>query len=151
MATESPVAYRPATARDLAFVIKSWVRSYAADKRAGSMTRARLVAAIRGTIDDLLHQPTTRLMLAVNALAPDQIWGFVCFDVGRDFPVLHFVYVKSLFRECGIGSGLVARAREDKPGVIRYTFDTADRRHVVREGHFKPGLVRRLSVRQGVV
>lgn len=139
---------RPAIDEDLPFVLKTWTRSYAADPGSGSQTRPRLVSGIRGTILDLLQHSTTELLVGCNEKTL-LIEGFVCFDTGRPFPVLHYVYVKEGYRGNGYGSQLIAAARADKTGPVRYTFRTrACRSRLFRGAQYRRGLVCRLPSAQ---
>ena len=139
---------RPGCEDDLPFVLKTWTRSYAADPGSGSQTRQRLVSGIRGTILDLLQHPTTELVVGIDE-GTGLIRGFVCFDTGREFPVLHYVYVKDGYRGEGLGSQLIDAARAGKTGPVRYTFRTrACRSRLFRGAQYRRGLVCRLPSAQ---
>lgn len=139
------VAFRLAEHEDdWRFVLKSWIRSYANSPWAGALTRQRQVEAIRGTIGDLLKRGA-RVVLAVLAKRPTQILGFICFETDRPHPLIHFAYVKGLYRrQFGLGTALVELACEGKEGPVQYTFRTGhkDTPRAVKEGRYRPALAR---------
>lgn len=140
----SEILYRPPkTKSDLGFVLKSFIRTFAKSPHSGPYPRKHLVRCIRDSVADLLRDPATRVTLACNPQDPDQIYGFVCYDVDREFPVLHAVYVKDMFRKMGIGSDLVAIARGSRKGVMRYTHKTPVCNKFLPHALYRPGLVRR--------
>jgi GNAT superfamily N-acetyltransferase len=102
----SGLTTRPPTSDDLGFVIKAWVRSYANSPWAGAMSRERQVAAIRGTIFDLLKRGAEVSLVCLEA-RPDFILGFICYEQTPDGPTVHSVYVKHGYRQNSIGSALV--------------------------------------------
>lgn len=106
-----PIIIRDLEARDLNFCIKSWLRTH----RSAAATRgvpseifydahkAKILASIRNGAE---------IIIAANAEEPDQILGFCCFlpRVIDQRLVLHYIYVKSMYRKLGIGHGLIAEA-----------------------------------------
>lgn len=118
------VRYRAATREDLRFILASWARSFSHTRKAPEgLAPKHYRAALRATIADILRRPTARAVVACNPNNPNLIWGFAVFeDTGS--PVLHYCYVKELFRGNGIGSHLVQIARGNRPGVMRYSYRT---------------------------
>ncbi len=141
MAVSDEVAFRAPTPDDLGFVLKSWIRTYANSPWAGALSRERLVAAIKGTITDLIERGA-EVTIACSRRRPEVIYGFVCHEAGYDWPVIHFVFVKPLYRGMGIGKELVARACGESEEVPRYTHRTADTPRVLRDARFAPILAR---------
>lgn len=140
------VLFRPAETRDdLKFMIKSWLRDYCHPRNpwAGSLERELQMRALKETITLLMKNENVYICMACNEENPDQIFGFVCYEDGHDYPVLHYVYVKALMRGNNIGSDLVAIARGKAKGVMRYTFRTPACRKFLQGAKFNPNLVRR--------
>ena len=106
MALPNGLTTRPPTSDDLGFVMKAWIRSYANSPWSGAMTRERQVAAIRGTIFDLLKRGAEVSLVCLSA-RPDFILGFVCSEQTSEGPVVHYVYTRFGYRQCGIASALV--------------------------------------------
>jgi hypothetical protein len=152
MTTNDEVLYRRMeTKDDLKFVLKSWLRDYSHPRNpwAGSIERERHMRALKDTIMALFDDDNVRVTMACNPEDPDQIFGFVCYQVGhmvngQEVPVLHYVYVKALLRNNSIGSDLVAVARGNLKGVMRYTFKTPACRRFLPGAKFNPNIVRRI-------
>jgi GNAT superfamily N-acetyltransferase len=70
------------------------------------MSRERQVAAIRGTVLDLLKRGAEVSLVCLSS-RPDFILGFVCYEKTPDGPIVHYVYVKHGYRQNSIGSALV--------------------------------------------
>lgn len=137
-----PVAYRAATPDDLRFILSSWVRAFAWQRKTPEgMTPRHYRAALRATIGDILRRPTTRVAVACNPHNHNLVWGWAAFEDGPT-PVLHFVYVKELFRGLGIGSKLVEIARDGRPGVMRYSYRTPACRKFLAGAEYDKRLLR---------
>lgn len=134
-------ALRPAAPGDLHFVVKSWLRSYANSPYAGAITRERQMSAIKGTIADLHERPGTQAWVACLKDRPNFIVGFVVFEEGRDFGLVHYVYVKDNFRDRGFGRWLVSKASGDHDRTL-YTHKTSRSHYLFRDVDYEPALAR---------
>lgn len=110
---------RPSTKEDVSFVMDSWLRSFRKSPYSGVVPRNLYVQVYSECIRQLLARGA-RLMVACNPEAPEQILGFICYESPG---VLHYVYVKELYRDSGIAKSLVAYAGLDRK-TMRYTFRT---------------------------
>lgn len=138
------ILYRAYRATDLPFVLKSWIRSYARSSYAGPYDHEILPKAIKATILKLIARQSVKLVIVSNSDNPDQIWGFVCYQTNQEYPILHFLYVKELFRGMGLGLGMVALAKENKHGFLRYTFRTqACNKFLAQDARYRPHLARK--------
>lgn len=93
---KSPIAARIATSEDLPFVYSSWFKSHR--PYAKHVSASILTEEIRRLVQ------RSKIIVAVSADYPDEILGYSVSDGGD---VLHFAYVKSVYRRMGIGRGLV--------------------------------------------
>lgn len=102
--------FRPAVDRN--FVVKNWIRSsYGACPQARLMDQRLYFRCKRRAVLKVLHQATT--LLAVDREAPEVLYGQITGELSDGFLVIHFVYVKSSFRQFGIARKLIAAlARE---------------------------------------
>jgi hypothetical protein len=138
-----PIRYRAATKDDLRFVLSSWVRSYTHRRKPPEgMSLKGWRAGVRVTIADLLRRTTTRAVVACNPLNDTLIWGFAIFDDGPE-PVLHYCYVKEVFRGNGIGTELTRMARNGRPGSLRISYRTPACRRFLPEAVYQPRLLRK--------
>lgn len=128
-----PLAYRPyAPTSDLPWVFASWLGS----ARWNDVVPAHLQTSIRKAAVHQLLKRGMQIVLAVNPDDPDQFIGFIAFEPG----LLHYVFVKDLFRRQGVASSLMAYADFDRSDTVVHTFYTPAARHLARVMRCKPGL-----------
>lgn len=120
------VLFRPLVGdkSELHFILKSWIRSFAKSPWSGPYPSAERCKATREGIRNLLGRKTVHTLLACDPHKPSLVWGFCCYETGHTFPLLHFIYVKDLYRRMRIGSDLVAIARGKSKEPIQYTYRT---------------------------
>lgn len=137
------VRYRAANKSDLRFVISAWTRSFAHQRKVPEgLTPKRYREALRNTVLDILRRNSVRVVVACNPLNDRLIWGFAVYEAGPS-PVLHYCYVKEVFRGNGIGGELVAIARDKHPGVLHYSYRTPACRTFLAGAEFDKKLLRR--------
>lgn len=141
--SQEEVVIRPLKGTELGYVVKNWVRSYANSPWSGAMSRERQVEAIRGTILDLIKRGAV-VQVATPRGRPDKLFGFVCYERGFPWPVVHYVFVTDRYRESGIGSRLVEAAKEGSEAHVRYSHKTILGQYLFKQGkHYRPKLSRR--------
>jgi GNAT superfamily N-acetyltransferase len=136
----SIVKLRPATDDDYPFIYDSWLRAYRGSNFAGPIADIAYYDAYRKTIDQLITRSTSRLIVASLVDVPTEMFGYCCSEQGR-LPILHWCYVKSKYRQNGIGTMLL----DDAIGVRRhyaYTFRTPDSGYLQRSASavYQPSL-----------
>lgn len=138
------VLFRPAEPGDLHYVLKTWIRSFKSSPYAGPYTNSRLVTAIKATVVDCMARGT--VTVACSRRSPKVIYGFTCYETDRGYPLVHYVYVKGIFRSMGIGRSLLSIAMGSREGRPRYTHRTTHRhaRVLARDvgAQFAPSLCR---------
>lgn len=127
--------YNPTT--DVAFLYAAWIGSYEKSPWAGVLPGHAAYSIHKATIA-LLLQRGMKVTMAVNPDDDQQILGFIAREPG----LLHFVFVKDMFRQQGIASALLTSAGFDRTQPLLHTFRTLDARYLGRLVH-KPGLARR--------
>lgn len=137
---------RPPTMKDYPFIMQSWTRSYAREVDPGPLYPRAIADAVHASVQCLLARPGVQLAVATNPSNPWFIFGYVCFERTPDGPILHWVYVKDLYRGVRIGSDLVAYARGDTPGPLSITYRTKAAARLVPEAKYAPKLARRIPV-----
>lgn len=96
-----PVAVREANENDWPFITDSWEKSLSHNQRERPN---------RGWYDRLhlrierLRERGATFKVAYNRNDPGQILGWACFEK----PVVHYVFIKQYFRECGVARQLLA-------------------------------------------
>lgn len=103
-----PHAVRAAVESDLPLIVHSWVQEM------------RHASTARGIPDQVYFPEQRRLVLGllqraavVVAHNPDDehhVYGVACVEGGGPTPVLHWLYVKSVYRQVGLGGALLDHA-----------------------------------------
>lgn len=136
-------AVRPPTEKDYPFILQSWVRTYTRSQRWGPLSPRAVAGAVHTSILELLKQPGVTIAIATNPTNPWFIFGYVVFSHDDAGPILHWVYVKDLYRDMGIGPDLVAHACGEAPGALRFTYKTPAAKKVLpSEATWSPQLAR---------
>jgi hypothetical protein len=136
-----PIAIRPYDpGTDKKFVTSSWVGSWHGSKWAGVMPND-LTYKIHFVVIDRLLANGMKILMAVNPDNRDQILGFLAYEPD----VVHYCFVKSLFRHQGVASFLLASANFDRSGPLLASFKTTDSKWLsaTRRISHKPQLVRK--------
>lgn len=104
---ELPVSVREATADDRGFVIQAWITGYQRSKEVDDLRGSEFSPLQRAFINRILARGRT--LIAFNADDPTQFFGFVVFETEPkvDVAVIHWIYVKSVFRNYGIAKRLL--------------------------------------------
>jgi len=79
---------------DRAFVAHSWLKSFESSHWAGGLSRDEYWRAFTPVVDAILDAAT--VLVECNPEDHEHIFGWVCY---RPNAVLHYVYVKALFRD----------------------------------------------------
>lgn len=131
--SELPLAFRqynPTT--DLPWVFSSWLGS----ARWNDVCPAHLQTSIRKASVHQLLKRGMQIVLAVNPDDHDQFIGFIAFEPG----LLHYIFVKNIFRRQGVATALMACANFDRTGTVLHTFSTPEARHLAKRMTCRPRL-----------
>ena len=142
------VGIREAEVRDRAFVMDSWLRSFRLSHFAGPIAMKRYRDVYSEEIADLVMRPKCSVTVAYNSDAPDQLFGFLCFEDGYRYPLIHYIYIKAAFRRRGVGTLLTKDAGIKLNRRFLYTYRTALAHDLTRRGaEFERGKYSPLSAR----
>lgn len=98
---------RPARDGDWSFIVHSFIETYAMSHYGGPFNENEMWAAYIPVVERLRKRPTLRVSVACSTENDDQILGYLLCEVSGIWPVLHFAYVKSLFRGLGVLKALL--------------------------------------------
>ena len=116
------ISVRPARSTDQAYVAASWVACLAPKERS-----SRAFAELNLTVDRLLDDQRTQVLVACEASDSDRIVGWCAFATIPGVHVLEFVLVRNQRRREGIATQLLVRAKVLDPlKRFVFLFDTAD-------------------------
>ena len=88
-------------ASDFNFIIHSWLKSYQDTPVCRDIPGPVYFAGQGSHIEEILRNPETIGMIICAKDDPDQIMAYAIFD--NKVPVVHYVYVKNVFRKRGLG------------------------------------------------
>jgi GNAT superfamily N-acetyltransferase len=123
---------RRATEADEAFICDSWLRSFRDSWFAGPIPNDLYYDLYRKIINERVRARKNAQTLV--AVAPDDdsvILGFACVEPPS---IVHYVYVKDVFRRHGVASALVKYANIVEP--VQYTFRTKSGANSVASRNF---------------
>lgn len=133
--------FRPAGPDDIMDVVKWWVGSFRKSPWAGTLPNNKFQEYMGESIRQLLSRGS-RCTLAVNPDRPDQVLGFIVAEkTGKDEPVVHYLFVKDIYRRRGVSKSLLAVADIPLDGSAFYTHRTPYARHY--RGKHVPEIARR--------
>lgn len=117
-----PVQFRDMAAEDNAFVYNSWLKSF----RNGTMNRnvdnSIYFHNHHKLIDKILQRST--IVVCCDAKDPKIIFGYVVYEKIDGQFVLHYIYVKNIYRKLGIAKKLLEQCKHDFSVLGCYTHQT---------------------------
>lgn len=135
--------FRLMKAEDFKFVLSSWLKSFRRSPWAGLIANNSYHSVMKQTVDQLSARGA-QIVVAENRESPGQLLGFICFERTKvNIPVLHYIFVKDLFRKQGIGAALLEMAGITRGKGFIYTFRTNDFNKRFKDGTHAPGIARR--------
>jgi len=106
---EASISFRPFKEDDLNFITNSWMKSY--KKHAGVRSDVYFVEHHK-LIHFILRK--SHILIACNSQNADQIFGYIVYEKNI-FTIIHFAFVKQMFRGIGIFKQLFDEASVTSP------------------------------------
>lgn len=115
-----PIVIRPSTnsGEDFAFIYNTWVQSFRNQIDNKWQDYQHYKAKQSLIIQSILKRTnSTKVLLASYADDPDTYLGWICYEQLTKFKVVHYMYVKKIYKRNGIAKMLLTRAgfKIDKP------------------------------------
>lgn len=119
--TNSNWNIREAKGKDLSFIYSTWVNSYRYGSSLGKSCRNSIFfPEYNRIVDAILEKPRTKILVATTPEDPDTILGYLVHDPD----VIHYVFVKEVFRKMGIARSLFHQSGRASAAVITHrTFE----------------------------
>ena len=131
-------------ANDETFLLDSWLNAYRASPWAGAVPNNKYFDVYGDAIKELLTRGS-KVLVACNPDNSSQILGWVCYELSaRGDKVVHFVYVKDVFRKLGIANSLIGAAGINPKGRFYYTYKTKMSKVFKLAAH-EPAIARRVK------
>jgi hypothetical protein len=97
---------RAATQADVAFIFNSWLKSFKNANAVRGILPPVYFEFQHKVIEALLQR--ANVQVACNPAAENEIWGYAVYETVEGVSVLHYAYVKELYRGLGVYRALVA-------------------------------------------
>ncbi len=115
------IIIRNARQQDMDRVVRQWLTSFRNSPWAGPIPNNLYFSVYSETIRQLLTRGA-KVLVACNADKPDHLVGFVCTEHTPRDNILHYVFIRPMYRENGIASLLLETAGIPKGSPYVYTF-----------------------------
>lgn len=119
---EVPIRVRLATEVDVPFIFNSWLKSFRAEHFAVNITNTIYFNEHHKLIEDLLQ--TCEVYIACDHNNPEDIFGYICAERIDGILIIHYVYVKHMYRRLGIGKTLLGQFNPDLSVASIYSHST---------------------------
>lgn len=126
--------YRPYEQTDLNFVRKTWAMSYYYDNYLKNHLSIKQFHHYHRPIRErILAEPTLAVIICASEANPDQILGWIAAEVLEESKqmIIHYIYVKDLYRKEGIGKSLLEKVMHEKP--VFYTHESIIGRAILKK------------------
>lgn len=124
------------------FVWETWLSSFRKSPWAGVVPNNLYKPVYLETMRQLVERGA-EVVCATNPEKPGHILGWLCYERTSDaIPVVHYCFVKPLFRKRGVAASLFAAAGIDPKQRFFYTFKTPAARYFPG-GQYEPAIARR--------
>jgi len=121
---------------DISFVSNAWLKSYRGAHFCAGCPNELYYIQHHTLIKDIWER--SNITILCDEMDGDQIYGFICYEVGEhlggEIGILHYVYVKHLFRSLGLAKGLLEDV-QNQTG-IKYWFashSTSKLKHLAKD------------------
>lgn len=122
MSKEAPVMTRKAIESDVAFIFNSWLKSFRQSNLCKGITDTIYYNEHHKVIENLLLTCDTFILCPESN--PDDIYGYICAEKIDGVFVVHFIYIKHIYRGLGLAKKLVEVFEHDYNSAGMYTHDT---------------------------
>lgn len=119
---QGQIRLRPATEADVPFIFNSWLKCYRHSNNTRGCENPVYFAQHHILLEGLCKR--ARIMIACNENDIAQIYGYVCSETVEDVLVIHFLYVKEMYRKFGVAAILAADAGFKREAPVFYTHRT---------------------------
>lgn len=139
----SAYTFRPYVHDDIPFIGSSWGKSFYNASYYADHFRPRIfLKHHRAMRDRVFERDNLAMIVCAASEEPDQILGWVAIEVMPENvgTILHYVYVKELYRREGLAKELISRAIPNKNPVY-FTHETRAGLKLIKDDyHYAPHL-----------
>lgn len=106
MKPKIPAILRYATEDDQNFIYSSWLKSYRNTEGPNRMSNETYYNNYKKLVKDLINKHS--VLLVVNPEDTTQVYGYICYSMYQNIPVVHYIYVKYTYRKLELAKYLVS-------------------------------------------
>lgn len=122
MDLKTQVRLRPATEGDVPFIFNSWLRCYRHSQNTRGCENPVYFAQHHKLLEGLCKQ--SEVIIACNVEDVTQIYGYIAHEKVEDVDVVHFLYIKEIYRKFGVANMLLDAVKITKSTPVFYTHRT---------------------------
>jgi hypothetical protein len=119
---QGQIRLRPATESDVPFIFNSWLKCYRHSHNTRGCENPVYFAQHHVLLEGLCKR--SNIVMACNENDISQIYGYVCSEMVENVLVVHFIYVKEMYRKFGVAAMLAEAVGFKKDAPVFYTHRT---------------------------
>lgn len=109
---------------DVNFILSSWAKSYRTTKNNRRMVNGVYYPNTTKVITEIMTRAEKIVIYNPEPGKKDHIFGYAIFEYIGDLLVIHFIYIKHMYRRLGIVSEIIKRLKKNDVLPIICTFAT---------------------------
>jgi ribosomal protein S18 acetylase RimI-like enzyme len=117
-----PIMMRPYMPEDQAFLFNSWLKSFRNGTVCNNVDNSVYYTNQHIVIERLLQ--TSKVIVCCNSEDPRIIYGYCVYEHIQGQFVLHYIYVKNIYRKLGLARKLLEETKHDFSVLGCYTHQT---------------------------
>ena len=118
-----PILYRQVLEEDKPFLFNSWLKSFRQGTLAANVDNSIYYTNHHKLVEKILSKSKT--IICCNSDDPSIIYGYVTYQIVDGQFVLHYLYIKNIYRKLGLGRKLLAETKHDFNVLGCYTHQTS--------------------------
>lgn len=135
---EAEIDVRPYSINDIPFIRSSWANSFYKGNDANKLIPPHdFHLRHRSIIDRFFMRPNATILVCCSRLDPELILGWLAVELMPSITIVHYIYVKFVFKSTDMGRQLLLKLPQDKPFVITHMTEKAAKIMAHKHDDFK--------------
>jgi len=120
---------------DYAFVKSSWIKNQSHSKPYSLMLKEEFFNNFGSILDNKIKD--CMIYVICNPECEQQTYGYIAYDQREELQVIHFIYIKGIYRGLNISDMLIKSAFSTSPTHYTHQSDNPAFRHIVKKFKLK--------------